>query len=123
MNIKDEMKKSLLDNPLIGLKFYREMSKYGYSLWTHFINGDWDGLDHLNVVKMRGASKREQRSFVISRYTSILSIEFNCSYGYAQKVIVGLFTKEKLASITDEFIDEMLNKVDDIITTLRGEIK
>jgi hypothetical protein len=86
------------------------LTRYGYSLWTHFINGDWDELDYLNVVKMKDASKGEQRNFVISRYTSLLSLEFNCSYGYAQKVIVGLFTKDKLESITNEFIDEMLTK-------------
>jgi len=106
--IKDEMKKSLRSHLLTDGNY--NLTRYGYSLWTHFINGDWDELDYLNVVKMKDASKGEQRSFVISRYTSLLSKEFNCSYGYAQKVIVGLFTKDKLESITNEFIDEMLTK-------------
>lgn len=108
MNIKDEMKKSLRSHLLTDGNY--NLTRYGYSLWTHFINGDWDELDYLNVVKMKDASKGEQRNFVISRYTSLLSLEFNCSYGYAQKVIVGLFTKDKLESITNEFIDEMLTK-------------
>ena len=116
--IKEKMQKALRSHLLTDDNY--NLTRYGYSLWTHFINGNWDGLDHFNVLSMRNASKGEQRSFVISRYTSLLSIEFNCSYGYAQKVIVGLFTKDKLASITNEFIDEMLNEVDDVITTLRG---
>ena len=117
MNIKDKMKKVLLVNKQqIGM-FHSgrnevitvgTMSDYGYSLWTHFINGGWDELDYHNVLKMKKATDRQQRSFVISRYTSLLATEFNCSYGYAQKTIVGLFTKSRLALITDEFIDEML---------------
>ena len=117
MNIKDEMKNVLLvGKEKIGMfSSWRnkvitvdDMSHYGYQMWTQFINGDWDELDRHNVLKMKDATEREQRSFVISRYTSLLATEFNCSYGYAQKTIVGLFTKSKLASITEEFTDEML---------------
>jgi hypothetical protein len=105
--IKLAMKNALLDNPLIGLKVYREMSKWGYQLWTNFINGSYGEGDFDDVIEMKDAPEEERRKFVIRRYTGLLAIEFNCSYGYAQKVIVGFFTKKKLASITDEFIDEM----------------
>ena len=110
--IKQRIKNALLVNPICsyescGLKFHREMSKWGYQLWTNFINGNYDEVDYGISLVMRNASKKEQRTFVISRYTGLLALEFGCSYGYAQKVIVGLFTKDKLASITNEFIEEM----------------
>ena len=100
MNIKDEMKDALLLTS-------GEMTGWGYQLWNNFIYGSYGDGDHEISLKMRDASERKQRMFVISRYTGLLAQEFNCSYGYAQKVIVGLFTKDKLASITNEFIEEM----------------
>ena len=106
MNIKDEMKKVLYKDEE-DIFFGDELSRWGYQLWTNFIAGIYDEKDHAISLEMRDASKREQRTFVISRYTGLLALEFNCSYGYAQKVIVGLFTKDKLASITNEFIEEM----------------
>ena len=106
MNIKDEMKKVLYKDEE-DIFFGDELSRWGYQLWTNFIYGDYDEKDHAISLEMRDASKKEQRTFVISRYTGLLALEFGCSYGYAQKVIVGLFTKGKLASITNEFIEEM----------------
>lgn len=106
MSIKDEMKKVLYKDEE-DVFFGDELSRWGYNLWTNIINGNYEKADYFDAIEMRDASEKEQRTFVISRYTGLLSREFNCSYGYAQKVLVGLFTKEKLARITNEFIDEM----------------
>ena len=100
MNIKEEMKDALLLTS-------GEMTEWGYQLWNNFIYGAYAEADHIISLKMRDASKKDQRTFVVSKYTLLLALEFNCSYGYAQKVIVGLFAKDKLASITNEFIEDM----------------
>ena len=112
MSIKDEMKDVLLvGKEKIGWigrgTIPTKMSDWGYNLWTNIINGNYEEADYLGAIEMKDASQKEQRMFVISRYTGLLAQEFSCSYGYAQKVLVGLFTKEKLACITNEFIDEM----------------
>tara|TARA_R110000824_G_scaffold375866_1_gene566840 strand:+ start:125 stop:469 length:345 start_codon:yes stop_codon:yes gene_type:complete len=109
MNIKDEMKDVLLvGKEKIGWigrgTIPTKMSDWGYQLWTNFIYGNYGEVNFTNV---KDASEKKQRTFVIFNYTRLLAREFNCSYGYAQKVIVGLFTKDKLASITNEFIEEM----------------
>ena len=100
MSIKEEMKDALLLTS-------GEMTEWGYQLWNNFIYGAYAESDHTVSLKMRDASKKDQRTFVVSKYTLLLALEFNCSYGYAQKVIVKLFTKDKLASITNEFIDDL----------------
>jgi hypothetical protein len=99
MSIKQKIKETLLDNQLL--------SNWGNQLWSHFINGNYSESDYLNSLKMKKANKREQRIFTIYNYTRLLALEFGCSYGYAQRVIVGLFPKEKLESITNGFINDL----------------
>jgi len=103
MNIKQQMKDALIFIP-------NEMSDWGYQLWNNFIYGNYSIKDYRDCLEMRNANNRKQRAFVIHNYTRLLALEFNCSYGYAQKVIVGLFAKDKLESITNEFIND-LNKI------------
>ena len=91
MNIKQQMKDALIFIP-------NEMSDWGYQLWNNFIYGNYSEIDYLNCLEMRNANNRKQRAFVINNYTRLLALEFHCSYGYAQKVIVSLFSKEKLES-------------------------
>ena len=103
MSIKQQMKDALT---LIS----GEMSNYGYQIWNNFIYGNYDESDYRNCLEMAIENHKTQRTFVISNYTKLLALEFSCSYGHAQKTIVGLFPKEKLESITNEFIND-LNKV------------
>ena len=102
MNIKQQMKDALIFIP-------NEMSDWGYQLWNNFIYGNYSIKDYRDCLEMRNANNRKQRAFVISNYTRLLALEFGCSYGYAQKVIVGLFAKDKLESITNEFINDLNN--------------
>ena len=102
MNIKQQMKDALIFIP-------NEMSDWGYQLWNNFIYGNYSIKDYRDCLEMRNANNRKQKAFVISNYTRLLALEFGCSYGYAQKVIVGLFAKDKLESITNEFINDLNN--------------
>lgn len=102
MNIKEQIKQVLVLPS-------GEMSNYGDQLWNNFIYGSYGESDYINSLKMKDASNKKQRSFVIQNFTSLVSREFFCSYGYAQKVIVSLFPKEKLASITNGFINDLNN--------------
>ena len=102
MSIKQQMKDALT---LIS----GEMSNYGYQIWYNFIYGNYDESDYSHCLEMGIENHKTQRAFVISNYTKLLALEFNCSYGYAQKTIVGLFPKEKLESITNEFINDLNN--------------
>ena len=102
MSIKQQMKDALV---LIS----GEMSNYGHQLWRNFMYGNYGEEDYRDCLIYKNADYKTQRAFVISNYTKLLALEFNCSYGYAQKTIVGLFPKEKLVSITDGFINELNN--------------
>ena len=102
MSIKQQMKDALT---LIS----GEMSNYGYQIWNNFINGNYGMEDYRDCLIYKNAEYKTQRAFVISNYTKLLALEFNCSYGHAQKTIVGLFPKEKLVSITNEFINDLNN--------------
>ena len=102
MNIKQQIKDALVF--ISG-----EMSDYGYQLWTNFMYGNYDESDYSHCLGMKIENRKTQKTFVISNYTRLLALEFGCSYGYAQKVIVGLFTKDKLESITNEFINDLNN--------------
>ena len=86
-----------------------EMSNYGYQIWNHFIHGDYGIAIYKDCLVYKNEDYKKQRAFVINNYTALLALEFGCSYGYAQKVIVGLFAKDKLESITNEFINDLNN--------------
>ena len=102
MNIKQKIKDALLLTS-------GEMSEWGYKLWYNFMYGNYDESDYSHCLEMEIENHKTQRTFVISNYTRLLALEFGCSYGYAQKVIVGLFAKDKLESITNEFINDLNN--------------
>ena len=90
---------------------YNEMSDWGYQLWNNFMYGNYSIKDYRDCLEIRNANNRKQRAFVINNYTRLLAFEFDCSYGYAQKVLVSLFSKEKLESITSQFISD-INKME-----------
>jgi len=102
MSIKQQMKDALT---LIS----GEMSDYGYQIWYNFMYGNYNMSDYSHCLEMEIENHKTQRTFVISNYTRLLALELGCSYGHAQKTIVGLFPKEKLESITNEFINDLNN--------------
>ena len=69
MSIKEEMKDALLLTS-------GEMTEWGYQLWNNFIYGAYAESDHTVSLKMRDASKKDQRTFVVSKYTLLLALEF-----------------------------------------------
>ena len=111
MNIKQQMKDALIFIPHDLDIRYNEMSDWGYQLWNNFMYGNYSIKDYQDCLEIRNANNRKQRAFVINNYTRLLALEFDCSYGYAQKVLVSLFSKEKLESITSQFIND-INKME-----------
>lgn len=111
MNIKQQMKDALIFIPHDLDIRYNEMSDWGYQLWNNFMYGNYSIKDYRDCLEIRNANNRKQRAFVINNYTRLLAFEFDCSYGYAQRVLVSLFSKEKLESITSQFISD-INKME-----------
>ena len=57
---------------------------------------------------------RKMRAFAIRNFTEMVAFEYSCSYGYAQKCIVGLADKDILASYTNLLIADAIDQfVDD----------
>jgi hypothetical protein len=111
MNIKQQMKDALIFIPHDLDIRYNEMSDWGYNLWNNFMYGNYSIKDYRDCLEIRNANNRKQKAFVINNYTRLLALEFDCFYGYAQKVLVSLFSKEKLEWITNYFINE-INKME-----------
>ena len=59
-----------------------------------------------NQNKSKQAYKKARR-YVIENFCSALSLEFDCSYGYGQKVVVGAFGLTHLQVINNELISKV----------------
>ena len=53
---------------------------------------------------------RKMRAFAIRNFTEMVAFEYSCSYGYAQKCIVGLTDKDTLASYTNLLIADAIDQ-------------
>ena len=77
-----------------------------FSCW---LDGSYLGEDHYRQnLKRIGEcldSRKKLRSFVINAFTSYIAHDAQCSYGYAQKVIVDYLGTELLHNLNSELID------------------
>ena len=104
--IKAQIKEAILEKGT----FNNKLTDWGLNLWRHFIYGDFSYRDYEKAMELQKENnKKKIRSFVIFSYCNLIANEFNCSYSYAQKVIVDLFGKQSLESVNDELINEVLN--------------
>ena len=104
MKLKQQIKNDILNKGT----FNNKLSDYGESLWRHFIYGDFSEFDYLKCQDMKKeTNKRKLRSFVIYNYCNIISKEYDCSYGYAQKCLVSLFGIKSLEIINDNLINKL----------------
>jgi len=120
--IKRDLQGDLMDSNHVTRRFFR--------LW---LDGSYMGADHYksNVSYLRDALKanglgikleRAITPFVISQFVRFTAQDYDCSYGYAQKVIVDHMRSlpnpmeaDMLASLTNELIGDALDLIADDI--------
>ena len=115
MSIKNEIQETLtmenFENPSSWVRrFFRLFleGSYGFENKPNFNNLK-------NRVNRKMSNKqfdKQLRSFTIEHFSKFGAIEFNCSRGYFQKVMVQTFSKDELRIINVilgfEIIDEMI---------------
>ena len=77
-----------------------------FSCW---IDGSYLGEDHyrqnLERIGACEGNRKKLRSFVIEQFTKYIAHDAQCSYGYAQEVIVDYLGTELLHNLNSELID------------------
>ena len=75
---------------------------------------DYDGQARYKrnqkFVRRNHKNLKLMRSFTIRNFTEMLADEYNCSYGYAQKVLVSIVDKDVLASYTNLLIADAIEQ-------------
>ena len=78
-------------------------------MFSCLIDGSYLGEDHhRQTLKRIGAcegNRKKLRSFVTQQFTKCIAHHAQCSYGYAQKVIVDYLGTELLHNLISELID------------------
>ena len=67
-----------------------------------------------NQKKSKTQKMKVLRSFIIENFSKFGAIEFNCSRGYFQKVIVQTFSKNELEEINKILIEELIEEFFDV---------
>jgi hypothetical protein len=93
-----------------------------------WLDGSYLGEDHYrrNVayLKENHEDKRALRRFVIREFVQYMAYNADCSPSYAQEVIVDNFSKDNLAMLNDQLIDDALDLIEDwILETHVSSIK
>jgi hypothetical protein len=81
-----------------------------FSCW---IDGSYLGEDHyrqnLKRIGECEGNRKKLRSFVIEQFTKYIAHDAQCSYGYAQKVLVGHLGLDTLDKLNDRLINWSIN--------------
>lgn len=75
---------------------------YGFELYDNYKRQYKEAM-----TKKEASQKRALRSIVIQGFTTLVSKELNCSYGYAQKVIVNTINENYLRTLTVRWIGQL----------------
>ena len=82
-----------------------------------WLDGSYLGYDHyqanLEFLKANHDNPKRLRMFVISEFTKYTAHDADCSYGYAQKVIVETIGKDKLEKLNNLLIEDALDLIAD----------
>ena len=82
-----------------------------------WLDGSYLGYDHyqanLEFLKANHDKPKRLRMFVISEFTKYTAHDADCSYGYAQKVIVETISKDKLEKLNNLLIEDALDLIAD----------
>ena len=82
-----------------------------------WLDGSYLGYDHyqanLEFLKANHDNPKRLRMFVISEFTKYTAHDADCSYGYAQKVIVETISKDKLEKLNNLLIEDALDLIAD----------
>ena len=89
-----------------------------------FLEGSYGQENYPNYQNLRlrynqkvGKMKQQLkvlRSFIIENFSKFGAIEFNCSRGYFQKVMVETFSKEELHTINYILIEDLIEEFFDV---------
>ena len=93
-----------------------------------WLDGSYLGENHYrrNVayLKKNHEDKKALRRFVIREFVQYMAHDADCSSSYVQNVIVDKFSKDNLAMLNDQLIDDALDLIEDwILETYVSSIK
>lgn len=80
-----------------------------YRCW---IDGSYKGEAHYTnnreYTRTNYQKPNKMRTFVISEFTTFISVEFDCNYSTAQRAIVKSISKKSLEELTHSLIDDTI---------------
>ena len=80
-----------------------------------YLNGNYGNeqeyYNNIDYVKEYKNNHKKMISFVIEKFCTFLSIDFNCSYSHVQKTIVSLFNKKELEQLNNKLINISLELI------------
>ena len=122
------MKKEQILNAILNKKMFNHtLTDWAIDMFFNFIGGEYFSYPRneeklkeynnfiLNLIDLsQNQDKPKQaykkaRKYIISNFCEALTLEFNCSYGYAQKVVVKAFGLKCLETINNDLISKMFS--------------
>ena len=118
-------KQDILNAIMLKGHFSNKLTNWAESMFFNFIGGEYFSypknenkykeqfrlIDELFCLANIGKNKQAYKkalTYVISNFCDAVALEFDCSYGYAQKVIVKAFGKSSLESINNDLISQFI---------------
>ena len=131
MTIKEQMRSDLhqLRHELYGSKPESRIEHWSVDRFNWMLNGDFgrNYYEHyLNALAhaVDTLSYRRFRSIVINAYTTMLSLEYDCSYGHAQKCLVEIIDPSGrfVERLNQELIQQAVVHYNDLLGEEAGKM-
>ena len=113
MTIKNEIQQ------IITLENFENPNSWVRRFFGLFLDGSYgfENRPNYKMLELRVSEKKSSsqkmkvfRSFIIENFSKFGAIEFNCSRGYFQKVMVQTFSKDELKVINKILVNEFLEE-------------